>query len=305
MRLIRKSFISLLILFVALSITACAKTETTNEIVIEIEGLNREYNYFLLNDTHIFIGDDEIHPDFNNLVVSRIDEFSLNGYASSQNFDKWVTGVGTDFDGIILNADIIDQKSYANLKHVSNVLLKAKVPYMYLQSDHDLATDWTIVSSDYQAKIDEINEEMGFGEPYYTIEEKEFIILGINYSWMSISEQTLNEIKEIFAKGKPIIIVTHVPYDSLVSSEISDKSKEVKGDKVLLWGTSPDDYYYPNQYMLEYLNMVTADDSPVVAVVGAHLHITLSTMLTDTIPEYITGTGYGGVRTDLKLVPKK
>lgn len=305
MKLLRKSLLVAFLGLVAIMSAACSKTETTNEIVIEIEGLDKEYNYFLLNDTHLFIGDDEINPEYNDLIVSRINEFSLDGYASSQNFDKWVSGVGKDYDGIILNADIIDQKSYANMAHVKNVLSKAKVPYMYLMSDHDLATEWTIVSDDYQAKIDEINEEMGFGKAYYTFEEEGFIILGISYSWMSISESTLNDIKNIFAKNKPVIIISHVPYDSVVSSEISDKSRELKGDRVLLWGIGNDNFYYPNEYMTEYLNMVMAENSPVVAVVGAHLHTDLSTMLTDRIPEYLTGTGYSGVRTDLKLVPKK
>jgi len=301
----KKPFLRLLTVAIVLIFSGCGNvTETTNEIVIEIEGLTREYNYFLLNDIHLFIGDDEINPEYNDLVVSRINEFSYDGMTSAQNFDKWLSNLGHKYDGVILNADITDQLSEANLRHVSDVLKRVKVPYMYLQSDHDLATDWTVLSESNMAAIEDINNEMGFGYDFYVFEEDKFIILGINRSWTSITEATLSEITPYFAKEKPIIIISHVPYDSLVSTEIGDVSMELKGGRKLLWGYNEGDYYYPQPAMASFLGMVTAADSPVVAVIGAHLHTGLDTMLTDTIPEYLTGTGYSGVRTNLKIKAK-
>lgn len=300
-----KKILSAVLIFLAvLSFSACKKAETNYEIEIKIPGLTRDYNYYLVNDMHIFIGDDEINPDYNELVVSRINEFSLDGNASSQNLDKWLSGVGKGYDGMILNADILDQLSSANITHLGNVLKRVKVPYMYLQSDHDLATDWTILSDKDRDLIENVSDEMGFGKPYYTFEEESFIIVGINNSWRSISEETFKELKALFDKGKAIILITHVPYDSIVSDEIREKSKELKGGRVLVWGMGAENYYYPNESMRDFLNMVYADDSPVVAVIGAHLHTELTTMLTDKIPEYITDTGYSGTRTNIHIVAK-
>lgn len=300
----KKILSAVLIFLAALSFSACKKGETNYEIEIEIPGLTRDYNYYLVNDMHIFIGDDEINPEYNELIVSRINEFSLDGNASSQNLDKWLSGVGKGYDGMILNADILDQLSSANITHLGNVLKRVKVPYMYLQSDHDLATDWTILSDEDRDIINNVSDEMGFGRPYYTFEEESFIILGINNSWRSISEETLKELKALFDKGKAIILITHVPYDSVVSGEIREKSKELKGGRVLVWGRGAENYYYPNEPMQAFLNMVYAEDSPVIAVIGAHLHTQFTTMLTERIPEYITDTGYSGTRTNIHIVAK-
>lgn len=295
----------LCVCLMAILAPACGnKTVFNNEIVISIPTIDKEYDYALINDTHFFIGDDEIIEEHNPLVVNRINEFSLNGKTSAQNFDLWISNLDNrSLCGLILNADIIDQLSYANLNHVKNVLNNTKVPYMYLQSDHDLATDWTSPDEEDYENIRKIQESLDLNKGMYTFEEDGFIILGINYSWMSISQETLEAIKKEFSKGKPIIIISHVPYDSLVSEDLRNLSKEVKNDRVLLWGTRGDNYYYPNEYMQEYLNMVTSDDSPVVAVVGAHLHRSFETDMTENIKEYITGTSYSGVLTKIRIVP--
>lgn len=293
------------VIVLASFLAACgAKTEFNNEILISIPGIDKEYDYALLNDTHLFIGDDEIIPEHNQLVVNRINEFSLDGKTSAQNFDLWISNLDKrTISGLILNADIVDQLSYANLNHVQTVLDHTKVPYMYLQSDHDLATDWTNPSAEDYEKIHKIQDHLNLNKGIYTFEEEGFIVLGINYSWMSISKETLDEIRHELSKDKPIIIITHVPYDSLVSDDLRNLSKEVKNDRVLLWGTRGDNYYYPNEYMKEYLELISAEDSPVVAVISAHLHTTFETNMTENIKEYVTGTSYSGVRTLIKVVP--
>lgn len=291
---------------VMLTCSCGKKTDFNHEIVIKVPGIDKEYDYALINDMHLFIGDEEIIEEKNSLVVSRINDFSFDGRTAAQNFDLWISNLDDRrISGLILNADIIDQMSYSNLNHVANVLSRVKVPYMYLQSDHDLATDWTDPSEENYKSIQSIQEQMDFNREIYVFEEEKFIVLGINYSWRNISESALNEIKTIFDKNKPIIIFTHVPYDSLVSDQLRELSKEKKNDKVLLWGTRGDNFYYPNEYMLEYLNMISDENSPVIAIVAAHLHENFETYFSENISEYITGTSYSGVRTLIRIVPEE
>lgn len=306
MRMKRKVESVLSVVLFAVIMASCGKkTEFNNEIAITIPGVEKEYDYALFNDTHLFIGDDEIIPEYNGLVVSRINEFSLNGMTSAQNFDLWINNLDQrKLSGLILNADIVDQLSYTNLNHVEKVLRNVKIPYMYLQSDHDLATDWTFLNDDNLDKVHNIQSRMNFNDEVYSFEEEGFIIMGINYSWRNISIEALEEIKDIFSEEKPVIIITHVPYDSLVSDDLRELSKEKKNDRVLLWGTREDNYYYPNDYMMEYLSMISSDDSPVVAIIAAHLHETFETDYTEDIKEYITGTAYSGVKTLIRIVPE-
>lgn len=301
----RGVFTTFAVILTMLTCSCGKKTDFNHEIEITVPGIDKEYDYALINDMHLFIGDEEIIEDKNSLVVSRINEFSFDGKAASQNFDLWISNLDNrHISGLILNADIIDQMSYANLNHVTSVLERVKVPYMYLQSDHDLATDWTSPSEEYYEKIFKLQEEYDLNKGFYYFEEDQFVILGINYSWMNISEETLNGIKEIIAKGKPIIIITHVPYDSLVSDDLRELSKREKGDRVLLWGTKSDNYYQPNEIMKEYLDLITGENSTVVAVVAAHLHTEYETDFTESIKEYLCGTAYSGNRTLLRIVPE-
>ena len=283
-----------------------AKSDFTKEITIEISGLEKEYNYAIVNDIHLFVADDEIREEYEELVHSRIDYFSLNGKTSAQNLREWARGLSPKkVDGLVLNADILDQLSYANLQCLDEILEEVKVPFMYLQSDHDCATDWTDLSLEDCEKIDEIRQRRDFGKAYYTFETDEIIILGISYSWMSVSEDTLLRLREEFAKGKPIILVTHVPYDSVVSSELRDLSARTHNNQILLWNKDGDSACVPTPAMRELLNMVYDEHSPVVAVISAHLHEEAEVKLTDSITEYVLNTGYSGNRALLHLVPAK
>ncbi len=42
--------------------------------------------------------------------------------------------------------------------------------------------------------------------------------------------------KEIFAMGKPILLLAHVPFDSKLDSSLQAASKEVWQDRALIWG---------------------------------------------------------------------
>lgn len=277
-------------------------TTYTQTIEIDVPDLDREYDYFLLNDTHLCIANDEIKPEYTEVVLSRINYFSHNGKYACDNFKDWISNLDAiHLSGIILNADIIDQKSATNLSFVSDVMENQPLKYMYLMSDHDTCSDWMNLNENSRDTIDSIMAKNGYGEPFYTFEEDKFIILGMNLSWKSISDSALDALKKIFEKNKPIILVTHVPYDSLVNDDLAGVSREYKNDKVLLWGKRNDNQYYPQGAMDEFISMVSSDDSPVVAIIGAHLHTDFQTNFTDSIPEYLTGTGYSGVRTLLKI----
>jgi len=304
----KKIFISGLsfIMCVAFLLSGCGtkKTGYTNEIVINLPGIDREYRYFLLNDTHIFIEDDEIRDEYKGLVTERVNQFSLDGQTSAENLKKWIEGLDQEnLDGVILNADIEDQLSKANISYVRDVLKTVQIPCMYLMSDHDYATTWTCLNEEnYKAAYDIINAE-GYDRPFTCFEEEGFIILGMNKTWEDISEDTLNEVKDVLAKGKPVIIISHVPYDSFVSEEMTEISKEAKNGRVLLWGLGGECEYQPNGYTEEYLKLISSSDSNVVAVIGAHLHTTASAAFTEKATEYLAGTGYGGTRTLVRICP--
>lgn len=264
-----------------------------NNINIIIPSVDKSHTYLVLNDSHIWAdaNDSEIMDDWKEVVRGRVSESFLNanGIDAKTSFSKIIQSVDLlDVDGLILNSDIIDQMTVKNLEFIKSELDKVKTPYIYLRSDHDIARDWTICDEETVLTLE---SDMNVKDSIYTIEEEGYIILGINDSWENITAETLERIKEVFAKGKPIIIFSHVPYMSMVDEKFLDDIVDGAG-RYLVWGEGC--YYQPDENMKAYLDMVYADDSPVVAVVSAHLHRNYTVKLTDTVTEYILAPFYEG-----------
>jgi len=73
-------------------------------------------------------------------------------------------------------------------------------------------------------------------------------------------------------------------------------------EKLIVWGDGC--YFSPNEITTQYLDMVYAADSPVVAVIGAHLHFPVNIMLTETIPEYVFDAAFKGSIGELDITSK-
>ncbi len=192
-----------------------------NEIKIDIEGLEDSYTYCVINDMHIWASeeDEEINDENLELIKSRIHQnfVNANGIESKEIFHAVIDGLkGAEFDGLIMNADIIDQRSTDNIRYLKEELETVSYPYMYLRSDHDVASDWTHYDKE-DIKI--LEKDTNWNDKIVVWEEESFIILGINKTWKRMNVKTLDRIKGEFEKGKPIILFTHVPYDSKVDEE--------------------------------------------------------------------------------------
>ena len=118
-------------------------------------------------------------------------------------------------------------------------------------------------------------------------------MVGINNNTSQISKKGLKKIKEVWQQGKPVILAMHVPLLSQLSDDLDKASKEAWQDRALIWGNK-DCYYEPNERTQEFLDMVFAEDSPVVAVIGAHLHFAHEDQLNDKIVQYVFDASYKG-----------
>lgn len=85
----------------------------------------------------------------------------------------------------------------------------------------------------------------------------------------------------------------HVPLKSKVDDGLSDASKAAWQNRALLWGA--DCFYNPDEVTQQFLDKVFAEDSPVVAVIGAHLHFAYEEQLAEKkIPQYVFEASYKG-----------
>ena len=263
-----------------------------SEKVIEIPGLKSQYKLIVVNDQHIIVPDGDYISEKSEEIKQRVTMFSnSDGKTSQETWPEIVDAINAENpDGVILNGDMIDFFSEANLNCLMTDLKRIKAPVMYNRADHDLGIWYsdTYTDEDVQQK----EKESWDMEEIMVQDFDEFLVVGINNNTSQLSEEGLERLKELWAEDKPIILTMHVPLKSQVNDGLSDASKAVWQDRALLWGT--DCFYSPDEVTQQFLNMVFAEDSPVVAVIGAHLHFAYDDQLTEKIPQYVFDASFKG-----------
>ena len=115
-----------------------------------------------------------------------------------------------------------------------------------------------------------------------------------------ISAEALEGFQSLYKKGKPIILICHVPIYTAGAEDLRKTLQNEYGELVVQYDAG--DFGTVNKSLLlgedcgyeltpeteEFLNLLTADGSPVVAVLAGHLHSGWSGNLTDHIYEYLS-----------------
>ena len=288
-----RNLIAGMLLGMVLCATTVSAETVFDEKEIEIPGLQKEYTIAVVNDQHIIVEDGDYAKEKEEEVDSRYGLFcNEEGVHSSDAWQGIVEEVNDlQPDGVVLDGDMIDFFSQANLDCLMEGLKEIEAPAMYLRADHDLASWYsdTLTSKEISKK-----EKAAWEMDSVMVQDyDEFLVVGINNNTSQISKKGLKKIKEVWQKGKPVILAMHVPLQSQLSDDLDKASKEVWQDRALIWGNK-DCYSEPNERTQEFLDMVFAENSPVVAVIGAHLHFAHEDQLNDKIVQYVFDASYKG-----------
>jgi len=291
----------LIILFLAgLFLTGCGEAESFSvkplekagfeieETTVEIEGLSKEYNLIYISDTHIITDSDEVTDK--DMVAFRksglvSEKDKKDGEAIFEKFSKVVDKCGAD--GILMGADMIDFCSLSNVETLRKDFENIKTRFMYIRSDHDSlpfnCENLTVEKArEYQDSLGEYNA--------VTVQDyDEFLVVGINDNYNQITAEALSDFKKVLEEKKPVILLIHVPINSLVSKELYDVSVAVWKD-ALIWGD--DCHYVPDENTKEFIELVLNENSPVKAVYSGHIHTTFEGYLTEKIKGHVFSAGY-------------
>ena len=265
---------------------------STEEVSIHIPGLKNEYIFLWMSDLHIVTENNEIVAEDLETVAGRRESFknAVGMYSDdywlqlSDVLDTW--GV----DAFFFGGDMIDHAANANIACLKQGLDGLETPYLYVRADHDYAPYYCEVQ-DMDA-VAALHAGIDGYEEVSLIEFDDLCIVGINNSTMQLTETGLQKFKDIYAKGKPIILVTHVPLNSLCDTSLEEQSKEMWGDRALVWGE--DCTYKPDGITQEFLDMVYAKDSQVKEVLGGHLHFSWDGKLTEYTDQHVFAPSYTG-----------
>lgn len=254
-------------------------------VEVVIPGLAEEYHFLCLADLHIITESDEISSVELDNIQSRLHWSSVSSGTTAAGYWGTLPDIldSCNADGILLGGDMIDFCSASNVECLKQGLDRLATPYLYVRADHDLNPYWCEGITVEQCNL--LHSDIdGNGEVLY-MELPEFCVVGLNNSTSQITESGLECMQEIFSIGKPIILLTHVPYESRTDTSLQETSKEVWQNRALVWGE--DCNYRPDANTKEFMDMVYAADSPVKEILCGHLHFSWDGYITENIHEHI------------------
>lgn len=269
-----------------------------DEIILDL-GLEQEYVILALNDVHAFLMDDTVTEANRQAVQERYYGMFLNA-TGIHSVDMW-NGLSTildsyEADGMVLIGDMIDYSSQTNASAFAAGLENIETPYIYLRADHDLGV-WYTEGGLSGEDAEGISSDIATWQDVYVVDYDDFYLVGWNNSTSQLSVEGLDQIKAILdeakRKHKQIILATHVPLNSTVDYGLEQASRNADSQgRAKLWGEGC--LYQPNETTQEFLDMVLAEDSPVVAVIAGHLHFKYTVPLNENITEYVLDKSFDG-----------
>ena len=264
------------------------------DVHVSIPGLSRTYHFLWVSDLHIVIDNDEIADDMHDFVKSRQENWAIRS-DGKQAGDWWTESLAEAIntsspDAILFGGDMLDLCTEATISILREGLAKIDVPWIYIRADHDIGTHW-LATPDIDKNIKMQNAISENGE-IISLEYLEFIILGINNNTSQMSDDAVEKAKAIAEAGKPIIVVTHVPYDSIVDRTLDETSRAAWQDRNLSWGEGTS--YIPGVKMKEWMDVVYGEGSSVIEVLAGHFHLTWDGMISETVHEHIFSQMFSG-----------
>jgi len=307
----KKIVISILTLLVCISFTACkgkSVSEQTNNgderrstsvndnkiwEVIEIPGITEEYEFLYITDSHLILLDGTETEEIKQHAMERMSGFSHdNAFPIEEQFDIWLgEAVNEQVDAILLGGDTLDFPSEANINYLDERLSALEIPYMYTPGNHDWTYPWEYMT-EYSKEnyLSLLDPYMQSNTAIQQMEFEEVIIVAVDNSTNQIVPEAIETYKEILQKEKPVIVMLHVP---LLTQSVLTKAKEVWSSGVVLGGGNYGGIY-PDEVSTEFINLTTAEDSPVVAVLAGHVHFYDKDMINENIVQLVGDAGYKG-----------
>lgn len=272
---------------------------------ITVKGLSKEYTFFHLTDLHAtaLSPSDKAGMSASRLsyIENRRKAYTIKGFRTEEriySYFKYAEDINADL--MIMTGDIIDYPSEANVSLLYRAVNSSSIKSLFCLGNHD----WTY-ADDYHtpnavSKYIPKFEELCGGDPYFSyVEYEDLILVNIDNSTNKVSKDTVDKFFKLYEKNKPIVLSLHVP---LYSEKLAEYGIEKEGTSYTMGGNAlcKDD---PNVKRL-YEAVCLDENTPVVAVLAGHLHISFEESFPNGVPQYVTDGGFWGQCRILTLKPK-
>ena len=241
------------------------------EETVYVEGLEKDYTFLFLTDTHVIIPNEDASPQEAENEAARMPMFvPESGISSAEQFPEWVRYANeVKVDAVLLGGDVIDTPSPSNLEWLAGQLAGLDMPYLYVNGNHDWTYPWEYMTqSGQETYLPLLQPLMGGNTAIHSLDLGELVLVGIDDSSNQVNEEVFPAYEEILREGRPMVVVAHVPF---MTQSVLGKAKEVWSSPVVI-GAGNYGGVYPNETSEKFVSLTTAADSPVELVLAGHVH---------------------------------
>lgn len=266
---------------------------TVYEEEIVIPGLEKEYRLLQISDSHVIVPDNNAPEKRLEYEVQRISDFSEDGLDSAERMELVKEYINNNsLDGVLLTGDIIDCPFAASIEYLNKFTEALPVPYMYVLGNHD----WHFAD---QSEEDGIKASRSSFEQFTdgdtSLQKKrigELTLIGLDYTRSSnginfYEDGIARRLKEAVSGQKNVLVLQHCPFSVPTLSE--DCRAWWHGSDIKN-GTDED----PFEENKKVLDILTADASPVRALITGDLHFFHKDTVRGVLPQYICLNTSGG-----------
>ncbi len=257
-------------------------------------GLKKPFSLLHISDTHFTLADGRDDERKQSLAVSRSRHFVPAPELKLTEAEDYAKEHGLT---IIHTGDLIDFVSEANLDRAKKFIDENDVLFISGNHEFSLYVGEAFEDAAYRNQSLEhvssfFNEDIRFNSRI--INGVKFI--GIDNSYYRFEKEQLDNLKAEVEKSLPIVLFVHNPlYEKSLFDYAFADSNNVAGYLV----DAPDELlklYPPDRYIQQKADKITEETVEYIktcpsikAVLSGHMHFDFESMLTEALPQYVTG----------------
>lgn len=228
---------------------------------IIVEGLERDYVFWQVSDTHINYTEDE---SLINAYAKKNKDWSpkKDGFNPLYAFDLMIQeSKKRKLDALILAGDIVDFCNQTSIDYVCDKLKDLECEKIVALGNHEGSLgDPIITTRDFYPMYMKLTSNK---PDCRVINYGKFMFVTLDDSDLKIIPEQIEFLKSLKQYNKPVILVTHIP---LITEGLEPSCMKIWGTSFML-GT-----YDDTDLTKEAVAIIKEDDSPIIAILAGHLH---------------------------------
>ena len=149
-------------------------------------------------------------------------------------------------------------------------LAELEMPYLYVPGNHDWTYPWEYMT-DYGKKhyLSRLEPMMQGNTAVQSMEIGELLFVGVDNSTNQVDPDVISDYEKLLGQDKPVIVMNHVPY---TSETLMPKALEAWSSPTVI-GDGDGGGIWPDEISEYFLELTTAEDSPVKLALAGHVHL--------------------------------